>query len=142
MDAPITTSKPVASVFTASSPAKALDLNVADAHKALGDGPMRYALIAERSIATQIAVLDPIERECFDNIKKTWEDKNPDSPFSDEMYLRFARCSPGKKKFNEKTALRVMKNFDKRYLSLTAVELEKQLVTKVSDGGVASFIRR
>ncbi len=46
------------------------------------------------------------------------------------MYLRFARCSPGPKKFNAKTAWKVMKNFDRKYLTLQATDMEDQLLTK------------
>lgn len=99
------------------------------ARKELGDGPMRFAPTEERSIQEQIASLTETEKKCFDNLKAKWE-KNYE-PFSDEMYLRFARCSPGREKFNEKSAFKVMKNFPRRYLELNAVELEKQLATKV-----------
>ena len=66
----------------------------------LADGPLRFAPKDERSIQEQIDALTPAEKECFDNLKKNWEAKNPTQGFSDEMYLRFARCSPGKDKFN------------------------------------------
>jgi hypothetical protein len=99
------------------------------AHKQLGDGPMRFAPTGERSIAEQIAALTEAEKQCFDNLKAKWEKTY--EPFSDEMYLRFARCSPGKEKFNEKTAFKVMKSFPRRYLELNATDLEKQLATKV-----------
>jgi CRAL/TRIO domain len=46
------------------------------------------------------------------------------------MILRFARCSPGPEKFNEKSAFKVMQKFNPRYLSLKAVDLEKQLMSK------------
>jgi hypothetical protein len=99
------------------------------ARKELGDGPMRFAPTGERSIAEQIAALTEAEKKCFDNLKEKWEKTY--EPFSDEMYLRFARCSPGKEKFNEKTAFKVMKSFPRRYLELNAIDLEKQLATKV-----------
>ncbi|GAX22111.1 hypothetical protein FisN_6Hh359 [Fistulifera solaris] len=98
------------------------------ARKELGDGPMRFAPTGERSIAEQIAALTEAEKKCFDNLKEKWEKTY--EPFSDEMYLRFARCSPGKEKFNEKTAFKVMKSFPRRYLELNAIDLEKQLATK------------
>jgi hypothetical protein len=120
--------KPVSLV---TSPSKALDLNLADAHKTLGNGPMRFALIGERSVKEQVDALDATERGCFDTLKKNWEEKHPDSPFADEIYLRFARCSPGAKKFNEKSAFKVMQKFDKRFLSLVAAGLGIQLMSKV-----------
>lgn len=96
----------------------------------LGDGPMRFAPKDERSTEEQVQSLTPAEKECFDNLKTKWEEKNPDEPFSDEMYLRFARCSPGKTKFNEKASWKVMKKFDRHYLDLKAADLEKQLASK------------
>lgn len=93
-------------------------------------GPVRFAPKGERSIQEQIDSLEPSERECFDNLKKKWEDKHPDEPFPDAMYLRFARCSPGAKKFNESASWKVMKKFDRRYLTLKAADIEDQLLSK------------
>ena len=84
----------------------------------------------ERTIEEQIAGLSKEEKECFDNLKAKWANKYPDLPLGDKMILRFSYCSPGAKKFNEKTAWKVMKNFDRRFLTLTAVDLEKQLKSK------------
>lgn len=100
------------------------------AKKSLGDGPMRFAPKDERSVEEQIASLSPSERECFNNLKSRWEKKKLDYTFSDAMYLRFARCSPGSQKFNEEAAWKVMKRFDPRYTTLTASAQEKQLLTK------------
>ena len=95
----------------------------------LGKGPMRFAPVGERSVIEQIAALSPPERECFDNLKTMWEAKNL-HPFSDAMILRFARCSPGTQKFNEKAAWKVMQKFDPRYLELTVASMEGQLRSK------------
>lgn len=84
----------------------------------------------ERTIQEQIAGLSKEEKECFDNLKAKWADKYPDLGLDDAMILRFAYCSPGAKKFNEKTAWKVMKNFDRRFLNLKAVDLEEQLLSK------------
>jgi hypothetical protein len=84
----------------------------------------------ERTIQEQIAGLSKEEKECFDNLKAKWAEKYPDKGLDDEMILRFAYCSPGTKKFNEKTAWKVMKNFDRRFLNLKAVDLEEQLLSK------------
>jgi len=86
----------------------------------------------ERSIEEQIAGLSKEEKECFDNLKAKWNKEFPDDShtLSDEMILRFAYCSPGEKKFNEKASWKVMKNFDRRFLSLKAVDLEEQLLSK------------
>lgn len=95
----------------------------------LGDGPMRFAAPEERPLEDQIGDLDESEKKCLDELKKTWENGNGPG-FADEMYLRFARCSPGRKKFNKNASLKVMKKFDQRYLTLTAASLETQLLSK------------
>lgn len=97
--------------------------------KKLGEGPMRFAPVGERSTDEQIAALSSQEKQCFDKLKAKWEAKKSHS-FSDEMILRFARCSPGTTKFNEKTAWKVMQKFDPRYLELTAAGMEQQLRSK------------
>lgn len=86
----------------------------------------------ERTVQEQIDDLSPEEFECFENLKRRWSEKYPDEAdlFDDEMILRFAYCSPGPEKFNEAAAWKVMQNYDKRFLSLTATYLEEQLSTK------------
>ena len=97
-------------------------------------GPDRFDYRkGQRSIDDQIASLSEQQRECVENLKKRWEAENPDLPFSSEMYLRFARNSPGQRTFNEKASWVTMKNFDHRFLSLTAEALEEQLSTKVGN---------
>lgn len=98
--------------------------------KKLGDGPMRYASLGESTIEEQIVALSPEEKKCFDNLKAKWEAKKDSVPYSDEIILRFARCSPGAKKFNEQSAWKVMNKFDPLYLDLTAAGMEKQLLSK------------
>lgn len=94
-------------------------------------GPERFAPSKdERTIQEQIAGLSKEEKECFDNLKAKWANKYPDQVFDDKMILRFSYCSPGTKKFNEETAWKVMKNFDRRFLDLNAVDLEDQLLSK------------
>lgn len=84
----------------------------------LGAGPMRFAPAkGERSIEAQIAALTPEERKCFVELKTKWEKSYPNKPFSNLMYLRFARCSPGSKKFKVNASWKVMKKFDRRYVS-------------------------
>merc|ERR1712176_1043896 len=61
---------------------------------------------------------------------RKWKEANPSQPMTDEMVLRFAYCSPGEEKFNEKASWKVMKNFDTRFLNLTASGLEEQLLSK------------
>jgi hypothetical protein len=90
---------------------------------------MRFAPTRpERPISVQISALSPKVMACFNKLKQKWEAAHP-TPFSDEMYLRFARCSPGGP-CNEKTACKVMKNYSKRYLTLNVTDLESQLQTK------------
>jgi hypothetical protein len=103
----------------------------------LGPGPLRYAPSRdERPVNEQLASLTRKELRCVENLQKLWEARNPDTPFSAEMYLRFARCSPGKVKFNQKTAWNLMKKFNHDYLSLTAEALEQQLDSKVRTNGL------
>lgn len=97
--------------------------------KELGPGPMRFALKDERSYQEQIDDLNENERQCVENLKRRWEEKE-ELKFPDEMYLRFARCSPGKNKFVESASWKVMKKFNPRYLNLKAETLEKQLLSK------------
>eukprot|EP00568_Trieres_chinensis_P005759 CAMPEP_0183292292 /NCGR_PEP_ID=MMETSP0160_2-20130417/1398_1 /TAXON_ID=2839 ORGANISM="Odontella Sinensis, Strain Grunow 1884" /NCGR_SAMPLE_ID=MMETSP0160_2 /ASSEMBLY_ACC=CAM_ASM_000250 /LENGTH=298 /DNA_ID=CAMNT_0025453219 /DNA_START=10 /DNA_END=906 /DNA_ORIENTATION=+ len=100
-----------------------------DVKTSLGDGPLRFAH-QERTVKEQIDSLSPEERACVDALKQRWEKKDRGHVFSDEMYLRFARCSPGATKFNEEAAWKVMKKFNPRYLTLTAEKLEQQMLTK------------
>jgi len=100
----------------------------------LDEGPLRFAPKGERSTREQIDALTKRERACFDALRTKWEEpskkgKNGEA-FSDELYLRFARCSPGREKFNESASLKVMAKFDReRYASVNAVALERQLAT-------------
>lgn len=109
----------------------------------LGDGPARFASENERSFREQLDALTEDERSCYDTLKKRWEERVEEKKskggkskhsgitlFPDEMYLTFARCSPGLKKFNADGAWKVMKNYDQRFLSATASQLEEQLKTK------------
>lgn len=109
---------------------KAKSLDYDTLKELLGEGPMRFSHHGERSIKEQVDSLDEKERACFDGLKARWEKKERGFTFNDEMYLRFARCSPGLTKFNEEAAWKVMKKFDPRYLALKAVSIEKQLLSK------------
>ena len=101
-----------------------------DALKALGDGPMRFAPTDELTTAEQIAALSEEEKACFDELKDRWNKKDRGHKYPDAMILRFARCSPGPKKFAVEPAFKVMKNFNPHYLDLSAEKLEAQLMTK------------
>lgn len=98
----------------------------------LGPGPLRFAHPNERPVAEQLASLTPAEKTCVEELKAAWKAQPHSVPFIDEMILRFARNSPGPTKFNSKTALKVMKKYDRRYSALTAARLESQLLTQTS----------
>lgn len=109
----------------------------------LGEGPARFLSIAEKTFEEQLNLLTDEEKSCYDTLKKLWEERVEEKVskgekskhagielFPDPMYLTFARCSPGAKKFNSDTAFKVMKNYDQRFLKINATTLEKQLKTK------------
>jgi hypothetical protein len=99
----------------------------------LGEGAMRFARKAERSLEQQLEYLAPVERRCCNNLKRRW-DKRRDSKkwvYPDEMYLRFAQNTSGRG-FKEKEAWKAMKKLNVRFLLQTARNLEEQLLTKVS----------
>ena len=98
-------------------------------------GPMRFAPSKEeRTIEEQMNALTDDQKECITKLKSTWEKDGKtkqQEPFSDEMYLRFARNSPGSYKFNYKTAYKVMKKYNRtKYEHMKATDLEHQLLTK------------
>jgi len=96
-------------------------------------GPERFAPSKdERTIQEQIASLTTEEKECFDNLKAKWNKGTSDDSYQldDKMILRFAYCSPGSEKFNEKASWKVMGKFDRQFLKLKAVDLEQQLLSK------------
>ena len=84
-------------------------------------------------VATAEAVTERTEAQqvCCDNLRMRWLEKYPSAPLSDDMVLRFALSAP-RGKYHESSAWRRMKRFDRRYLTLTASGMEKQLLTKVS----------
>ena len=78
----------------------------------------------ERSVERQLASLSLTQRSCVDALKIKWESQNRvDRWFSDDYYLRFARCSPGHP-FNFRTAWKVMARFDWRYYELSITKME------------------
>ena len=103
----------------------------------LGDGPLRFGGAGgrkERSVKEQLHDLSPSERKCFDYIKAKWEKKYPyeQQPLTDELFLRFARCSPGDP-FSSRAALKAMKKCPKHFRIYTATMLEQQLRKRVSE---------
>jgi len=114
-----------------------------DIKQELGEGPSRFIPKNERSFEEQLNSLTAEQKSCYDELKRLWEErvqekiakgaksKHADIElFPDPMYLTFARCSPGAKKFNADTAFKVMKNYDQRFLKINATTLEEQLKTK------------
>ena len=95
-------------------------------------GPMRFAPPSTaRTIEEQMNALTDEQKECITKLKSEWEKEDTNGPFSEGMYLRFARNSPGSYKFNYKAALRVMKKYNRtKYENLKVVDLEQQLLTK------------
>ena len=120
--------------------------------EALGDGPKRFALTNERTLEEQLAALTDEQRACVEKLKEKWAKEHPsEDAFSDAMLLRFARNSPGRKKFNPKTAYKTMQKYDRRYSELTAAGLEEQLLSqtlfpvpglKTKEGQHATFYMR
>lgn len=116
-----------------------------EVRNALGEGPARFFPDGgERSFEEQLKALTEEERDCYDTLKRLWIERVKEKQakgeqskknkgikvFPDSMYLNFARCSPGTKKFDVDNSFRVMKNYDQRYLELNATTLEEQLQTK------------
>jgi hypothetical protein len=69
---------------------------------------------AERTVEDQLASLSEAQLEAFQTLKNKWLNK-AERPieFNDYMLLRFIRNSPGKEKFNDKTAFKVLENYEK-----------------------------
>jgi hypothetical protein len=88
----------------------------------------RIDVAKERSFEEQMASLSIDERKVVSALKAAWL-KSGRPPFSNFWYLKFARCSPGRP-FSYKAALKNMKSYDQRYLSLSIITMEKQIRTK------------
>jgi len=82
-----------------------------------------------RTLQQQLDALTIDERRCVTSLQSKWESRANRAPFPPEWYLRFAQCSPGAP-FTMSTAWKVMKKFEKRYLSLSITTMERQLVTQ------------
>lgn len=118
----------------------------------LGEGPKRFALVGERTLEKQMEDLTEEQRACINTLRKKWAKVSPGhEPYDDAMLLRFSRNSPGKTKFNPKTAIKTMKNFDRRYKELRVTDMERQLLTMTmfpvpglvtKDGGHATLYIR
>mmetsp|Transcript_6759 Transcript_6759/g.20047 ORF Transcript_6759/g.20047 Transcript_6759/m.20047 type:complete len:686 (-) Transcript_6759:1082-3139(-) len=117
-----------------------------DADALLDDGALRFAPRGERPVAAQLQSLTQHERECFDELRRRWsahrhhhhhrrhrEGETDSNSFdlSDDMILRFGRCSPGLSgPFDVESAFKVMKSYDRRYLDLTVGDVEDHLRTR------------
>jgi len=122
--------KPIMASTTLTTTKQQAEINYEDIKSELGDGPARFFNQNERSFSKQLTSLTDEQRACYDTLKKRWEEKERGHSFPDNMYLRFARNSPGKTKFKTESAWKVMKKYDQRYLSMSATKLEEQLMTK------------
>ena len=79
----------------------------------------------------QMASLSVEKRACVIHLKMKWERRvHGESVLPDEWYIRFAKCSPGEP-FDAKSAWRIMTKFDQRYLNLSILSMEKQLLSKI-----------
>jgi CRAL/TRIO domain len=61
----------------------------------------------ERSVAEQIASLSAEEKKAFDELRQWWDEKEREVSYNDYMILRLLRASPGRDKFNVKSAKKV-----------------------------------
>jgi len=95
----------------------------------------RMTLHEERSIDEQIAALPTAHKKALEELKEKWLAKERKVSFSDAMFLRFLRASPGDTKFNVRTAYKVMINYASWSLqidlpNLTIAKVRRQLETK------------
>jgi len=96
------------------------------------DSPLtRKAPVSLRSYQQQMSSLSIEQRSCVIQLKTKWEERadRGNKPLPDEWFIRFAKCSPGKP-FDYTTAWKIMKKFDYRYLDLSILSMERQLLTK------------
>jgi hypothetical protein len=86
----------------------------------------------ERTVKQQLASLSLSQSACVAKLKSQWEEYDGGKTvFPDDLYLRFARCSPGNP-FNVKSAWKVMKRVECRYFALEMSKMEKSVLSKVS----------
>lgn len=88
-------------------------------------GPLERFASRERLLTDQILALTDRERNCLALLRQHWDADHP--PMPSYMYLRFARFC----QFDVRKGRRHLSKFDERYLTLTAVRLESQLLTQV-----------
>ena len=82
-----------------------------------------------RTLNQQLNTLSIDERKVVTALQTKWESKTNRTPFPPDWYLRFAQCSPGTP-FTMSSAWKVMKKFDRRYLTLSITTMEHQLMTQ------------
>jgi hypothetical protein len=116
-----------------------LDLQLAE--QELEAGPLCFLHKGERTLQEQLESLSEPNRQTYEHLVQKWHGRarrGGGFPLSNELILRFAcnNCSYNKTNtdhnlvFQEKKALKAMRKFKRRYLSLTAWALEEQLLTK------------
>lgn len=76
-----------------------------------------------------MAALSIDERGVVNALKVRWL-KSGRPPFPNSWYLRFARSSPGRP-FTFKTAIKSMRKYDQRYMSLSMSTMEQQIRVKM-----------
>ena len=83
-----------------------------------------------RSFDDQVNEMTMAQRSCVYALKTTWEQgEGKSKPFPNHWYIKFAKCSPGTP-YDFKAALKVMKKFDRRFLNLTIMAVERQLTSR------------
>jgi CRAL/TRIO domain len=83
-----------------------------------------------RSFDDQVNEMTMAQRSCVFALKTTWEQcEGKSKPFPNIWYIKFAKCSPGTP-YDFKAALKVMKKFDRRFLNLTIMAVERQLSSR------------
>lgn len=85
----------------------------------------------ERPVQDQLSCLTEAQFLCIQYAMGQWDRSSfRNIDLTDEVFLRFARNCPGRKKFHDKSTWRLLKNFDQRYFHLGVHKMERQLLTK------------
>jgi hypothetical protein len=84
-----------------------------------------------RPFNQQMISLSVEQRECVLQLKTKWEKRCQRglNLFPDHWYIRFAKCSPGQP-FDAKSAWTVMRKCDHRYVNLSILAMESQLLSR------------
>jgi len=84
----------------------------------------RYSLDKERPVEKQLASLDDTQTNAFKEIKEKWGKKERKVEYDDYTILKFLRASPGKVKFNVKTAYPAMEKYEQMCLNYKLPEMK------------------